>query len=96
MIGKRINLLRKSAKLNQTEFGNLFGVSKQCVSNWETNTIPPSAEKIKDMAVYFKVTTDFIYGLDNDQKLDVSGIPPEEVGHIQFFINVLSNKNGRK
>lgn len=95
MIGKRIQLLRKSSKLNQTDFGKLFGVSKQCVSNWESSRIIPSANIIKEIAIHFNVSTDFIFGIDENKYLDVSKLTLEEKNTIQFLIDALTKNKAK-
>ncbi len=55
-LGERIQYLRKSLKLSQTEFANIIGVSKSSVSGWEINSFMPEHKRIVQMASHFNIT----------------------------------------
>lgn len=55
--------LRNSKKMSQAEFGSLFNVVKQTVSSWEKGINKPDADKLKEIAEYFHVSTDYLLGL---------------------------------
>jgi len=54
-LGARIRELRKSAGMNQSEFGKSFGVSQVAVSNWEKDADKPSVPILARLA---NMTTD--------------------------------------
>lgn len=88
MLGDRIKLVRKSNKYSQVEFGGILNVSKQTVSNWENNNIQPSVDILKDMAIKFNVSSDFLLEIDDRLSLYVSkGLPIEMVTHLQYIAN---------
>ena len=58
----RIKILRKSQKLSQKQFAELFSVDQTAVSNWEmskNNIDLTLADRIAD---YFKVPVEYLYG----------------------------------
>lgn len=59
-IGSKIRLLRKEAGLKQEDFGKLFGMSQNRVTNIETGKSSLSFEELLAFADYFKVPTDYI------------------------------------
>lgn len=59
-IGSKIRLLRKEAGLKQEDFGKLFGMSQNRVTNIETGKSALSFEELLAFADYFKVPTDYI------------------------------------
>ena len=87
MLGDQIKKLRLSRKLTQVEFANILNVSKQSVSNWEHNTIMPSVDIIRNIAVKFDVSSDYLLELDDRLVLDVSGIPIATVIHVQQILH---------
>ncbi len=89
MLGKRVKTLRQSLGLNQIEFGEKLNVTKQSVSNWENGNIQPSIDMLTKIATVFSVETDYLLGLDNARKLDVSGLSERQISYIQQLINDL-------
>lgn len=69
ILGNRILELRKLNKLTQKEFANLLDmkISRSQVAKIESGLSMPSAEFIKEVSLYFKVTTDYIlFNTDNN------------------------------
>ncbi len=89
MFGERVKTLRLSLGLNQIEFGKKLNVTKQSVSNWENGNIQPSIDMLIKIATVFSVETDYLLGLDNARKLDVSGLSERQISYIQQLINDL-------
>lgn len=89
MFGERVKTLRLSLGLNQIEFGKKLNVTKQSVSNWENGNIQPSIDMLIKIATVFSVETDYLLGLDNARKLDVSGLSEHQISNIQQLINDL-------
>ena len=89
MLNENIKKLRMARGLNQVEFARVMGVSKQCVSNWENDNVIPSVEMLVKMADIFHVTTDYLLGRNEDARVDVSGLTPEQIAHISLLIDDL-------
>lgn len=68
--------LRKELGMNQTEIASALGVSKSSVAMWETGKRLPSPELYEQIADYFNVDMDYIYGRTSCRRkiaYDVSG-----------------------
>lgn len=89
MFDERIKELRKSLGINQVEFGKRLHVTKQCISNWENGNIMPSIDMLIRIATTFSVSADYLLGLDNQRTLDVTGLPNEQILHLQNLVNDL-------
>ena len=76
----------QSLGINQVEFGNKIGVSKQCVSNWENGNIQPSIDMLVRISRTFSVSTDYLLGLNDAVTLDVTGLTKEQIMHIRAVI----------
>ncbi len=87
MFDERLKELRNAQNLNQVQLGNILGVSKQCISNWENNNIQPSIDMLIKIAEYFGVTTDYLLGLDKRVFVNVDGLSATEREHVQLIIN---------
>ncbi len=69
-IGKVIYELRKLKNITQEELGNALGVSAQAVSKWEAGG-SPDIELIPKLADYFIVTTDYLFGYKNKDRINI-------------------------
>lgn len=78
MFNERIKELRLSLGLNQVEFGNKLGISKQCVSNWENDNIQPSIDMLIKICRTFSVSSDYLLGISFDDNLDISDLTIKE------------------
>jgi len=65
-LGEKISLLRKMNNKTQEDLANDLEVSRQAIQKWESNSNYPSVAKLKDIALYFNVTVDFLIN-DNQE-----------------------------
>ena len=93
MLDIQIKKLRTSCGITQVELANKLGVTKQCVSNWENDNIQPSIEMLIKIAKYFKVSADYILGIDNDKTIDVSNLTDKQIAHIRYIGRDLEELN---
>lgn len=91
MFGEIIQQLRKSRNLSQVQLANALNVSKQTVSNWENNNIMPSVEMLLSIARYFSVSTDYLLELTDKSYIEVTGLSPNELAHVQQIIDDIKN-----
>ena len=47
----------------------------------------PSIERLVKIAAFFQVSADYLLGIDQRQRLDVSDLPLDVVTHIQMLID---------
>ena len=74
MFGERFKKLRINKGLCQVEIAKVFGVTKQCVSNWENENIMPSVDMLVKIAKFFNVSTDYLLGLSEEHALNTEGL----------------------
>jgi transcriptional regulator with XRE-family HTH domain len=65
-LGKRIATLRAKKKLTQNELADLTGISRSRLSLYEIDKREPDADTIKQIAVFFGITTDYLLGITDD------------------------------
>lgn len=92
MLNQRIREVRQARGMSQVELAGLLGVTKQSVSNWENDNIQPSIEMLVKLAQTLAVSTDYLLGLDGRQTLDVGGLSPRAVGHLQLLVEDIRDK----
>lgn len=96
MLNQQIRALRQSKGLSQVQLAKRLGVTKQCVSNWENDNIQPSAEMVVRLAKEFSVSTDYLLGLSEGERLDVTGLSQEKVAHLRLLVEDLREEHLEK
>ena len=66
-IGKQISNIRKEHQLTQEEFGGLFHVTRQTVSNWENRKSFPDLQILVEISNEFDISLDTL--LKGDSKM---------------------------
>ena len=64
-IGNQILNIRKENQLTQEEFGKLFHVTRQTVSNWENGKSYPELQILVSISDQFSVSLDTLLKEDN-------------------------------
>lgn len=64
MLGERIAELRKNKGISQEELADVLLTSRQAISKWERGESDPDVGRLKDLAVYFGVSIDYLLGYD--------------------------------
>lgn len=67
-IGEKIIELRKKEKLTQEKLSEKIGISRQTLSNWESNITCPDINQAKRIAQIFKISLDDL--LSNDMEVE--------------------------
>lgn len=62
-MGENIRAVRKYMKMNQTEFGQLLGVSQNSVSRWERALTQPTTTQILNICYKCGVSADDLLGV---------------------------------
>lgn len=68
--GERIRKLRKEHSMTQSELGEILGVQKSAIAKYENGKVKNiKADTIKKLCDLFDVTTDYLLGLDAEEKV---------------------------
>jgi transcriptional regulator with XRE-family HTH domain len=65
IIGKKLKKLLIENNMNQTDLARSICKSKGTIRDYVSGKIRPSHEALKDIADYFKITTDELLGREN-------------------------------
>ena len=89
-IGKQISNIRKDHQLTQEEFGRLFHVTRQTVSNWENRKSFPDLHTLVEISNQFNVSLDTLLKGDSRMikemdKERVMGMVKHEQSVTDFF-----------
>lgn len=85
MFGTILKNLREEINLSQQELADRLNVTRQTVSNYETNKRLPNKEMFEIIADFFNVDMDYLYGMSdvknkyqsliNNSNIDLASIP---------------------
>lgn len=61
----KLKELREAKGLQQKELANILNVAKSTVSAWEIGRNQPSYEMLMDIAQFFDVTIEYLFGMED-------------------------------
>ena len=86
MIAERIKILREKHSMTQAELARCLGVTRSGVNAWEMGISVPSTQYIVELALLFKVSTDYLLGLPSTSTILVDGLSDEEIASLVSVI----------
>ena len=93
IFAKRLKELRLQYDLGQAQVAKMANVTKNAISTYENGTRQPSFETLIRLAVIYRVSTDYLLGVANDQSLDISGLTEDDMAVVKRLVEILSEKN---
>ena len=85
--GEKLKYLRKKRNLTQTELGSLTGLNKAVISKYENSMHYPSYDTLVVIARVFKVSTDYLLGIEKGRTIDVTGLTESQIETINSIIH---------
>ncbi|MCI8403998.1 MAG: helix-turn-helix transcriptional regulator [Clostridia bacterium] len=95
-----IRNLRREKGLTQNELAKKIGVSRTCVSNWESGARIPDCVAVIKIAAIFQVPVDYVYGMTDHRyninipeyfEIDFSKLNPEGMNMLYEYYKYLIN-----
>lgn len=86
MIGTRIKEVREKNGLTQSELAKKLGLTRSGVNAWEMGISIPSAQYLIGLANLFKVSTDYLLGVDKTETIDISSLNDTEKGIVYSLL----------
>ena len=87
MLSEKIKELRKKKGLTQEELASSLNVSRQAITKWESGEGTPDIENLKNIALFFHVSVDYLVDSKTEKTLDLKGkFELAEVGLFLFGI----------
>ena len=62
---ERLKELREEHHLSLSQLGNALGVSASTIDRWEKGLRVPIIDNLYNIALFFKVSSDYLIGLEN-------------------------------
>ncbi|MGN0135390.1 helix-turn-helix domain-containing protein [Anaerotignum sp.] len=90
--GNTLKTLRIQHKLTQAQLAQKLGVTKSVISAYETGIRMPSYDILIAISRIFKVTTDYLLGVEQKQSIDLSGLTADEINALTNLIKAMKHR----
>ena len=87
--GNRLKNLRLRKHMTQSDLAERLGVTKSVISAYETGLRMPSYDILIKISRIFRVTTDYLLGLESKQEIDVSGLTEDEIHALTNLVKAM-------
>ena len=91
--GNTLKTLRLRENMTQAQLAQKLGLTKSFISAYETGLRLPSYDVLIHISKIFKVSTDYLLGVESQQGIDLSGISEEEVTALKNLIKAMRNRH---
>ena len=91
--GNTLKTLRLRKNMTQAQLAQKLGLTKSVISAYETGLRLPSYDVLIHISKIFKVSTDYLLGVESQQGIDLSGISEEEVTALKNLIKAMRNRH---
>lgn len=94
---ERLKHLREEHNVSQTAIARMLRMSRQAYNNYERGIREPNHAIVKELAKYYRVSTDYILGVSDDPNYESLEEITENIGkHIAAIYKFLSKSNKEK
>lgn len=90
--GNRLKTLRIQNDLTQAQLAQRLGLTKSVISAYENGLRMPSYDVLIIIARIFKVTTDYLLGVEKKREIDLSGLTEEEIIALLNLIKAMKRR----
>lgn len=90
--GYRLKKLRRQHHLSQTQVANRLNLSKTSISGYENNVKTPSQDVLIKLAGLYRVSTDYLLGLDDEEMISVKGLTHQQKRLVEELVRMLEEK----
>lgn len=93
MVADKIKHLREQEGMTQAGLAKQLGITRSSVNAWEMGVSVPSTQYIVELAHIFKVSTDYLLGVDTSVSVSVEGLTEKDIQVVHGLILHLKEKN---
>ena len=80
----------------QADLARQLGITRSSVNAWEMGISVPSTQYIVELSGIFKVSTDYLLGVNETASVSVAGLTEKDVQLVYRLISHLKEKNEQK
>ncbi|MDR2686933.1 MAG: helix-turn-helix domain-containing protein [Oscillospiraceae bacterium] len=78
MICETIKFLRERNQMTQSDLAKTLGITRSSVNAWEMGINSPSSQYLVELAQLFKVSTDYLLGIESAAKINIDHLAQDE------------------
>lgn len=90
--GNNLKSLRIKNNMTQAQLAQKLGLTKSVISAYETGLRMPSYDVLIHITKIFKVTSDYLLGIEKKQEIDFSGLTQYEIDALLNLIKAMQKK----
>ena len=90
--GSRLKILRLKNNYTQEQLAQRLNVTKSVISAYENELRMPSYDTLIAISRLFKVSTDYLLGLEQKNQVDLSGLTELEVSALLQLIKAMKQR----
>ncbi len=90
--GDKLKTLRIQNNMTQEQLAHRLGLTKSVISAYETGARMPSYDILITISRIFKVTTDYLLGVERKNEIDLSGLTDNEKTALLNLIKAMRNR----
>ncbi|MBQ0145860.1 MAG: helix-turn-helix transcriptional regulator [Lachnospiraceae bacterium] len=79
MIGEQIKHLRENTGISQAELARKLSTTRASVNAWESGLSAPTAIYLIELSKLFHVSTDYLLGIDDSERISLAGLSKDEI-----------------
>ena len=91
-IGDRIKQLRERENISQSALAGELDATRAAVNAWEMGISNPSMQSLIELSRYFRVSVDYLLGLEDTDRVTLNGLTEEEKELVLQLIRHFENK----
>ena len=93
MVSERIKDLRERDGYSQTALSKKLGLTRSSINSWETGISVPSTQYLVELSRLFKVSTDYILGMDTSESLLIGNLTIEQKNILSALVEQFERYN---
>lgn len=90
-VADRIRKLREQNGFTQTELAQKLNITRSSVNAWEMGISAPSTQNIIELSELFKVSTDYLLGVNETASISVAGLSDKDIELLHSIISHLKD-----
>ncbi len=94
-LSERIKMLRERSNISQGELAKKLDTTRATVSSWEMGINSPNAHFLIELSKFFKISSDYLLGLDDSENINISSLSAEEK-KIMIMLAEYFDKNNQR
>ena len=96
MISERLKKLRQQRNLSQTELAKAFNMRVSSIRSYESGDRKPSNSVLIKYADFFRVTTDYLLGIDTKMTITLKDLDEEQIKSVQMLLETYRTKDKKR